>query len=103
MYCIVLNMKKAIIQILRVIFTLFLIELTLVAFNYFSMGGDYQYNCHLLNPSQAIYSSIAYLSETLHWNMYVAYPSILIICTLLLIFYYYLSILMFPIREKKSE
>ncbi|MGL4292491.1 MAG: hypothetical protein ACRCSQ_02780 [Bacteroidales bacterium] len=98
---------KILFGILRILGTLILIELTFIAFNYFSAGGDFKYTWGMLDPREAIYNSIAYLNEVLHWSFFASYLSILLICTGLILFYYYLMMLLFryrePIIESESE
>lgn len=94
---------KIVCRIARVIGTLILIELTFVAFNYFSAGADYKYSWGMLDPREAIYNSIAYLNEVLHWSFFVSYLSILLICTVLILFYYYLMLFVFSCKEPEEN
>lgn len=93
---------KLLCRIARIFFTLLLIELTFAAFNYFSAGADFVYAWHMLDPREAIYNSIAFLNETLNWSFFASYLSILLICTMLILFYYYLMTLAFPCRERNE-
>ena len=94
---------KIICRLVRIIGTLLLIELTFMGFNYFSAGADYQYSWGMLDPREAIYNSIAYLNEVLHWSFFISYLSILVICTVLILFYYYLMLLAFPCKEREED
>lgn len=94
---------KVICRIARIVCTLLLLELTFMGFNYFSAGADYQYSWGMLDPREAIYNSIAYLNEVLHWSFFASYLSILLICTVLILFYYYLMLLVFSCKEKENN
>lgn len=94
---------KVLFSIARILGTMILLELTFIAFNYFSAGADFKYTLGMLDPREAIYNSIAYLNEVLHWSFFISYLSILFICTVLILFYYYLMYLIFHPRESREE
>lgn len=83
----------------RLLFMLVLLELTFAGFNYYSIGGDYQYSWHQLNPFRAISDFTRFLHEQLRWDQFFATFSIIILLFVLGVFYYYLASIIFNGRK----
>ena len=77
-----------------------LLEMTLTAFNYFSVGGDYVYHLSMLDPIKAINESILFFEKIFDWGKSISIIIVIILMMVLWIFYYKIAIQLFRSKNK---